>query len=66
MNVVRRIGKFPLAYPEIRIQGLIIASINIVINALGAYYTFPVLGIVAGTMISFFMALIWILMMGQG
>jgi len=40
---------------------MIISSTNIVIYALGVYYTYPLLGIVAGTILSFMAAFLWIL-----
>jgi hypothetical protein len=45
---------------------MIIASSNIVVYAMGVYYTFPTLGIATGTVISFIMAFLWILMMRAG
>lgn len=41
---------------------MILSSSNIVPYAAGVYYTFPFLGIVFGTMISFSVSLIWILL----
>jgi uncharacterized membrane protein (GlpM family) len=39
---------------------MIIASTNIVIYALGVYYTYPTIGIIWGTIISFALAFLWI------
>ena len=42
---------------------MILSASNIVIYALGVYYTYPVLGIVWGTLISFSLAFLWIALM---
>ena len=45
---------------------MIIASTNIVIYALGVYYTYPTIGIIWGTVISFAVAFLWIVGMKKG
>lgn len=42
---------------------MILASTNIVIYALCVYYTYPIFGIIAGTLVSFLAAFLWILML---
>ena len=42
---------------------MILSASNIVIYALGVYYTYPTLGIVWGTIISFCMAFLWVALM---
>jgi len=42
---------------------MILSSTNIVVYALGIYYSYPVLGIVAGTVVSFLLAFLWIMLL---
>lgn len=45
---------------------MIISSTNIVVYAIGVYYTYPEIGIIWGTMVSFALAFLWIVGMKKG
>jgi len=42
---------------------MILSTSNIVVYALGVYFTYPVLGILAGTIVSFLLAFLWVVML---
>lgn len=42
---------------------MILSTSNIAVYALGVYYTYPLLGIVAGTIVSFALAFLWVVLL---
>jgi len=42
---------------------MILSSSNIVIYVMGVYFTYPMMGIVAGTIVSFILAFLWVLLL---
>lgn len=43
---------------------MVLSSTNIVVYSISVYFTFPLLGLVTGTIISFIIAVIWVLLFG--
>ena len=42
---------------------MILSTSNILVYALGVYYTYPLLGIIGGTIVSFILAFLWVVML---
>jgi hypothetical protein len=57
--VVNQSGDFARATGKV----LVLSSSNIVVYAIGIYFSYPVCGIILGTLFSFFLASLWVFLM---